>query len=488
MTVIEGKGMDPYIVCLHDANLHVFLGGEQVCQSPGFALMTSKGIEVGSAALNRARLNPRQVNHQFWHRLSTDRLPESTPFARHYADLAFLHLQHLSQYLQVPARVIFSVPSSYSSEQLSLLTGIARACEFQVVGLVDSAVAAASACELPADLTCVVDMQLQQTDIVTLSVRDGSICRQRVDSINPGLIDIHEKWMQLFADAFIDQCRFDPLHDAATEQALMLKLADWFTAIRNCEEVLLELTSSGQRVQARLQSAQAIEQVMPLYQNLKWTVDQTLPGTSHVNLLVSEEIASLPGLDKCLPIHQVIPDNAIATACNQHLDVVCKPGENSENQALAFVTALPVCAAMKTTLGNHPEQGIANHESMSASNAVAGNRASHVLHGHVAYSLDQPLFIGTDTIENNIPGGARHGETGSELQLGYSAQDFSCLYATIVNNAGVMELRVFNDASVLVNDEPVSGTRAIHVSDRITLEPCAITLRVIGEISNGSPA
>lgn len=491
--------MSPYLIDLHDTGVRIFQGEKLIRTSPGYALISPTGIETGSSAFARARLNPGQVNRQFWQRLSTDSLPQSSSFARHYADLAYLHLQHLGQYLEMPAQVVFSVPASYSTEQLSLLTGIAQACTFQLVGLVDAAVAAAAVSEQNAGTVVVVDMQLHQTDISLLSVTANNsgktLQRQSVETVNLGLIQIQDKWQQLIADAFIDQCRFDPQHNAVTEQELMLKLPGWLAAIKASQEVSLDLDASGPRVQARLQTAQAIKQLLPLYQKLQIALERVCSGTDSCSLLVSKQIDDLPGMEESLPAHQVIPANAIAIACHRYLDIICTGVESrqdgSADQALAFVTALP--------LNNQGQAG--QNETTSLHTGASGqqvlkakqvNRATHILWGALAYPITRPLFIGKRIDSNNANNNGHEtskaeSSSQSDVGLDYNAYGFSSVYCSINQNDNGMDLRVLNGALVKVNGKAVSGTRTLDLADKITLVTPELTLTVIGEVTDGSP-
>src|SRR3990172_12282752 len=137
--------MSPYIIELNDSEVRVAAAGRIIVRSPGCAVVRGERVCFGHEALKLAHLHPRETYNRFWAHLSQDALHTPTRRFRHHADLAYAHLLALYEEAGKPDEVIFAVPGSFSNEQLSLLLGIAQACPFKAVGLVDSAVASAAA-------------------------------------------------------------------------------------------------------------------------------------------------------------------------------------------------------------------------------------------------------------------------------------------------------------------------------------------------------
>ena len=222
--------MVTYVIELSDADIKVATAGEIVLHSPGYALVKDTQIEVGEAAYNQARLHPRRAHNQFWHRLSLDPLTHPTPYYRHHADLVHAHLKHIAEQLEDSAEAVFAVPGSYSKEQLSLLLGVVQESPLTAVGLVDMAAAVASVYPLH-QTAFYLDIFLHEAVVSRLDVGD-QINRSKVIPVKGvGLAKLYDRWVQLVADVFIEQCRFDPLHSAVTEQALYRKLPLWLAAI-----------------------------------------------------------------------------------------------------------------------------------------------------------------------------------------------------------------------------------------------------------------
>ncbi|MEN7343779.1 MAG: hypothetical protein AAAFM81_12590, partial [Pseudomonadota bacterium] len=126
------------VVQIHDVELIVRSGGQQVAAEPGYARYQGRQIiAVGGDAFKDARRHPRQSCNDYWYRLSTEPLPNS---ALTRADLVSAQLDAL-----VPknaTEVVLVVPGYLESGALSLLLGILKANNVVVAGIVDAAVAA----------------------------------------------------------------------------------------------------------------------------------------------------------------------------------------------------------------------------------------------------------------------------------------------------------------------------------------------------------
>lgn len=434
------------VIELADANIRIARDGQLVFQSPGYALVKDSEIEVGDVAFKQAKLHPLRAHNQFWHRLSQDPLTHPTPYYRHHADLVYAHLKHLAGELEDQAEVVFAVPGSYTKSQLSLLLGVAQESPLKVVGLVDAAVAAAAASPLQ-NPTFYLDILLHQAVITRLDVGD-SIQRSAVESLqNIGLAKLYDRWVHLVADTFIEQCRFDPLHNAETEQAIYCQLPQWLAAVNGRDEVLLEIESSGKRFQANLSQPQVTEKANPFYRQLQEALNELSRAIPQAHLLLSERLARLPGIGAVLPSYQVVAETAFYEGCERHLDFI-----RNEGHSLSFVTSLPVSEANKVS---------SEQRSSPESGTQAGDRATHILNGYLAYGLGQPLFLGLS------------GETGQQgdLEISESAHQLSTLYCSVLPENQTLTLQICNGAVVTVNGEAVSGTATLNPGDELVIGP-----------------
>lgn len=333
--------MSGWVLEFNDTGLALGDAGGLRLLSPGFAHLGQEEVITGAAALATARLHPRQTQNRFWMRLGTEPLPHPHARARHHADLAWLHLQHIHEEGGRPAELIFAVPANFSREQLGILLGIAGRCAFRAVGLVDSALAAASGIAI--ETTAVhLDLQLHQC-VLTRLEREGKHLRRVGERVLPGLglAQLQERWARHAATEFIRQSRFDPMHSAATEQQLYDRLPDWLGTLGEHSDVNAALHNGSNSYQAKLRAVDLLEAVRPLYQQLGEAL-----AAEQGQLLLGSRIARLPRIGAFIgETGTVLGEDAVHQACLRHMQLI-----RSEDKALRFVTQLPAAESDQTTI------------------------------------------------------------------------------------------------------------------------------------------
>jgi len=188
--------------------------------SPGFALPVKKTLSVGRAAQAQAHLYPQRVMNQFWERLDTQPLVPRSRSAGNHAEVALAHLAMVWEQIKTRGReTIITIPGFWSREQLGLLLGLARELSINVSGLIPRALAAAPR-TLESGALLYLDLHLHRAEVACL-LQDSQL--ELVDTITLdgfGLLHLHRLWAEAIAEEFVRTTRFDPLHDAASEQAL----------------------------------------------------------------------------------------------------------------------------------------------------------------------------------------------------------------------------------------------------------------------------
>lgn len=326
---------------LRDTGVRLASADGVLAESPGYALVDARNLLIGEQALRRCRLDPRHATNRFWQRLSMDPVTHPHPSARTQADLVHGHLLHLWETAgSDDEEIIFAIPGHYSREQMALLLGIVRECPFRAVGLVDAAVAAIGEIQPDAERVLHVDALLHQGIITRLEGGDDWRRESVVDQPALGLAALRDAWINQIADVFIRETRFDPLHDAATEQRLFDRLDDWITALVDRPEVQVELETGNQVYRVELDRQQLVDRVAPRYQALREALDQSLDGASGV-LLLGAELARLPGLIDLIAESgrfdvRVMTGDAAVRGALRH-----ESGIRQDGDALRFITRLP---------------------------------------------------------------------------------------------------------------------------------------------------
>ncbi|MBI2970081.1 MAG: hypothetical protein HYY36_05020 [Gammaproteobacteria bacterium] len=424
--------MSDCVIELVDSEIRVARGKRVIVRSPGYAVIRAGKTVLGEQALREAHLHPRDTYNRFWSNLSQDPLQTASEHVRHHADLAYAHLLSLHEQAGKPKEVVFAVPGSYSRDQLALLLGIAQACPFAAVGLVDTGVAAASVAAGPGSYLY-VDMQLHRMLVTRLAV-DDMVVRESVETIeNGGLVAIHDVSAELIADAFIAQCRFDPLHLAETEQALFDQLPQYLKTLSERPEVVLEIQFRGSRHQARLKQTALLEKLEPHYVEVIQRLDADRVA------LLSSRCAALPGLADRIPGAHVLEADAPFSACSVHASIIRSTGPD-----VSFITRLPAPPRPRVTAAGVPPQ-----EEITERRDDVPEAVTHLLSGHRAYPLTaSPWFL-------SAAGGIGR----------VRDQATSCC---VVLNSRRAVVEPLSDINIYVNGTRLSGKRELSAGDKIS--------------------
>lgn len=265
-----------------DAEVCLWQDGEALC-SPGVVLLEKGEYRFGREALSQARLRPRDSSNRFWWQLSTQPLKPALGAARHSADLVHSHLRQLHAEAGRPAELTLAVSDSMPQEQLSLLLGIAGACEFRTAGLVSRAVLLGSAAAVEG--ACLhLELQLHQAVLNELGDEGGEVSLQRSTTLpGCGLLALQERALGAIASAFIQQTRFDPRRRAQSEQSLYNQLPAILADLAGQGECSIEIDSN----RCRLSAAALGTVIEPLTRALQQQASDDRP------LLVDRQLALL---------------------------------------------------------------------------------------------------------------------------------------------------------------------------------------------------
>ena len=418
----------------NDAGLRVSDDSGVLLSSPGYALVDGKRIEFGESARKESRLNPLNCYNQFWHKLNLDPLARPVAHYRHNADIAFSHLQNLAGASGLAGDVLLAVPGSFSRQQLAILLGLIKQCSFRAVGIVDAGLAAAID-QTHSDSVIHADLQLHQVVLSKLTRQGGELVRESVVQVpGTGWVNLSDSLLQLMNGAFIQQARFNPQHNAESEQMLLDGLPGWLRddplaalgersgaapgaddeeARRN---LLVSLRHNNSVYQARLPRSALHTRLQPFYQKIQQQLAQLDPeGRSR--LLVSDRLQHLPGFNEEFGRQggrvSILDADAVGAACLRYHDAL-----RSAPEAVHFVTRLRRLDA---------------HDAAKHSHVAHSPQPTHVLVGHHARPLIDGLplerlltGIAGQVINGEITGDGEHhflrNADGSVLINGVAAQ------------------------------------------------------------------
>jgi hypothetical protein len=402
-----------------DAELRLWHDGA-LLRSPGFVLLEEGSYQFGSAAVARAKLRPRDVNNRFWWQLGTQPLKPPLGPARHTADLVHAHLNHLHRESGSPQDLVLVVPDSMPRAQLSLLLGIAQACDFQASGLVSRSVLLGSAAGLGERPALHVELQLHQAVINELVPEGDSLVLGRSTPLPAcGLLALQERCVSAIANAFIQQTRFDPRRRADTEQQLYDQLPETLSTLSERGECSLDVDGNHCRVLASTLDAATAR--------LHEALEKALDGTSRP-VLIDRSLQLLTG-SRALPGEpQLLEDDALWEAYQLHAERI-----RSDDQALHLVDRLPLAdgpvapSPAPPTPRPAPAKASAASQSTRATHVLIGTRALPLRGESVAlagsYALQREgehwTLSGDDALVNGLPCAPRQAlHLGDTLSLG----------------------------------------------------------------------
>jgi hypothetical protein len=444
--------------------------GEVLTEVPGFAVLDDDRTRTGSEAAERVRLKPLLAHTNFWRALSTEQLTRPSRLVRTTADIAFAQAEAvLGPYKAEGESVLLAVPAGYSREQLALLLGVINESGVRVAGLVDAALAACSLEPAPARLLH-LDLELHQAILTVLEYTGGErsgLKRSRYEiALRNGVLDIQQTLMQFIAETFIRKTRFDPLHDAGTEQRLVDRLPTWLGELREQEQIAVSMEFGERPLEIEIERAELIAAVERHYVELLRLVQGARVAGMQIELRLSPRIAAFPGLLERLGTLRdceirLLPRGAAAFGTLQSAATISRP------DSLALVYHLPIARAVG---------GAASAVQPDATPAPL--RPTHLLFQGRAWSIsEQPLVIGWSV------------DTGRRaLILPSASPGLSRTHCTVVRRNGSVMIEDHSTYGSYVNEERVASRTALTVGDRLRLGSPGVTLELIQLVNDdGAP-
>ena len=420
--------MSLHVLEFNDAGLRLSDASGILLSSPGYAYVNAKEIEFGESARKRSKVYPLSSYNQFWHKLSLDPFSKPVGNFRHNADIAFSHLQDIARSAELEGEVVLAVPGSFSREQMAILLGLLKQSPMRPVGLVDAALMA-SIDHAHHESVIHIDLQLHQV-VLSKMQRVGSEFKRESVVLVPGAgwMNISDNLMHLFTSAFIQQCRFNPQHNAASEQMLLDNLPQWLseegiedsTDDANLQEnrssLQVRLTQNNTVHQASLPRSALHSRLLPFFQKIVQQL-AVIDPQGNCPILVSDYMQFLPGFDTVLSSSLegdsrsalLLNERSVAQACFDYRDALLGTSE-----ALHFVSKVsarqseaPASAASEAQAQVAPTHLLMRHQARRLSDGILicvgtqdGQRGVHLLQAKQVAGLADVQVVGEILAKN----------------------------------------------------------------------------------------
>ncbi|HAK52687.1 MAG TPA: hypothetical protein DCM54_12415 [Gammaproteobacteria bacterium] len=427
------------IIELNDSGIQVAVDGDLVATSPGYAVLDGEKLLVGNEGAQFSRLLPTWTNNRFWNQLNTDPIPNATGAVRHHADLAFAHLESLWEQIKDSAdQVIFLVPGFYDRSNLGLLLGMAKECNIPTAGIVDTSLATASEQALR-ETVLHLDIHLHRITLTRLA-NTANLSRTDFTTVSEsGIFTLWDRWANVIANQFIQSSRYDPMHEAGSEQALYNQLPGWITNLETSRSNSFNLDLDNISHSVAISAEQLMAACTPLYPQIVQSIRNQVRGDETATLLMSHRFRGFPGLKDSLnllenvDVVELTPEQAIQGALTHAEKII--PGSGT----ITHVVNLPITATKVVD------------------DIVKTRRATHMLYENHAVSIGQSFKLSAD-FSNGVK------------------QDLSARICTIYPRGAELYIDIHSAENLWINDAPATEQASLQPGDIIRVGDHSITL------------
>jgi len=320
--------------------------------------------------------------------------------------------------------------------------------------VVDSAVAAAA---LAAESSSIIyiDLQLHQAVVTRLNTNAGHLqAGTTIQVPGAGSQNFMDLMMQMATGMFIQQCRFNPQHNADSEQQLYNELPSWLAEAED-GNLILELRAGETLHTAKMPRESLINSLSGHFKKIN---EQLAPMLTErdTQILVSPAMAALPGFTASLPQHSqliVLDQHAVSRSALEHQELII-----TGDEGIKLVDSLPVVKSKK----------------VSASDAPLVATPTHVLFRHKALPI-KDLTIANQAEVNG------HADSANTLLL--SIAGLPKQLGRIYQTQGEVRFQALADVSK-INGKSVSGETSLSIGDEIQFDSSAENMVLI-QVTNG---
>ena len=423
-------------------------------QSPGFALPEKDRLLVGKEAEGKAHLFPRQILNRFWDQLNTEPLDQPGKYApQNHAEIVYHHLSRIWQVIQKYGdEIALVVPDFYNRQQLGLMLGIAQELSMDIKGFVPTALAASSiAC--PGKMLMHLDIHLHRIEVIYLKQGEFLTIEDSVTTTGKGLIHLYREWVETIAQEFVRSTRFDPFHQAASEQELYDRLPAVLSHLQHNSSMVFDMIDAATSYSITLKRDHFTRKAESIYREVCRLVEMMRnkhgKDESAVALQLSHRLSRLPGCRKML---STIKDTQIidldqGAGAQGVLKIWQQLSDQRNPEGISFFTSRPW------------HLSDLEHDMVPLAEKAAETLPTHLLYRSLAYPItEKPLTIGREIDAD---------KTGVEVYG--STTELAVRYCTIELRGREVVLDDYSSDGIFVNETRVSGSMALKLGHIIRL-------------------
>ena len=452
---------------LDDRAVSMAMDGRVLTSAPSAVFDDASG-QAGQSAWKELRLRPRATSTRHLGAVLTQRGTSARAEALVEAELKV-------RVVAEGQRIWVVAPAQAEAAGLSELLGITRRIGLPVEGFVDGATVTTAALG-GAQNSIVLELGLHHAAATSVDC-DGSQARRRhaVHSERGGLIELCQAWLDLVSSTMVKRTRFDPLHDAATEQRLFESVEALALEAAHVGHVTASVEKGAGRFEVDLTRDQFTQAAQPIYRAIVGLLHQLRPAGVPVAIVVPQLVTQLPGLreqlEQFVGCELVGVPDGFAAAATSLLDLSTAPDDGTV-RLLRRLPVLPPAnfarAGEVTPAADGAASGLLSRELLGQRRA-GGPAPSHVLWDGRAYAIDgDSLVVGRE--QSNSP---------RFINLPDGLAGVSRRHCTFVHDGEELVLLDHSTFGTFVNGERVRERVRMYAGDRVRLGEPGIELALI---------
>lgn len=434
-----------------------------VHSEPAFAAVDGKKILTGTAAYAQARLNPRNTSRRHWAQLSVERGSSSVPGIDTTAELAFAQLESVwSRVGDNVDKVVFVVPSTVEGEKLGVLLGLAEECGVPVGAIVDAAVAASDR-PYPGMQLVYVDAGLGSVYVTPLEQGDRVTADTPAVLGSIGLGGLMDAFARRIGELFVLETRFDPFHEAVTEQRVYDGLPDVIRQLDRGQKATFALVHGDETFEIEIEPEQVLGAAQGFYRAVRQLIAQNRRDTAGLVVQLSDRLVALPGIEAEL-------SRLDATTL-----VELEAGHAGQS-VLAAADSLALDSDSVTFYRHMPwrgepveiaASGVAVREAPPV--AESRERPTHVVYRGIAYPINgEGVVVGRTRLDQR-----------TAIIVESETQGVSRAHCELAVVDGELRLRDLSSYGTFVNERRIEGDEVLKLADTIRVGSPGAELIVI---------
>jgi hypothetical protein len=300
-----------------------------------------------------------------------------------------------------------------------------------------------------------LDIHLHRFEIIHLHQGEHLTAKNALTFQEISLAQLYRSWVETIAEEFVHTTRFDPLHQALTEQELYNRLAGALDIFKNQPSFLFELSHGKDRYRITLLRDVLFKKSEKIYDEICRFIKNIQDNHGENNLLTvlqtTHRVACLPGLkDKLLEIEnckiiELEPGAGALGALKLWDQLIDRDFENGTS----FFTRRPW-----------------QQTESKASDTI---RPSHLLYRDVAYPIsEKPLIIGSDQYP-----------FGKGIRIEAKSSDVSKKHCTVQREDDRIVLTDHSSQGTFVDNRQVNTSAVLELGQIVRLGTSRETIRLI---------